>query len=243
MILSRLSGLDAAQSVEGLTAAFNSFKSSGITTAEILNKVVAVSQKFAVSERDIIEGLGRSASVADLAGVSFDELAALITAIQQKTSRGGAVIGNSLKTIFARIQDKTVLSDLQKMGIGVTDLANGKVLPALKILENLAAEMEGFDQIEQADISKKLGGIFQLDKLLAALKDLSSEASVTGGALKAAAEAGNSAYEKNIIYNTTLKDILNKVSVSAEQLGSTLGKIGLTDNLNFYRAVPLHEIV
>jgi TP901 family phage tail tape measure protein len=231
MILSRLSGLEAAQSVEGLTAAFNSFKSSGITTAEILNKVVAVSQKFAVSERDIIEGLGRSASVADLAGVSFDELAALITAIQQKTSRGGAVIGNSLKTIFARIQDKTVLSDLQKMGIGVTDLANGKVLPALKILENLAAEMEGFDQIEQADISKKLGGIFQLDKLLAALKDLSSEASVTGGALKASAEAGNSAYKKNILYNETLDSILNKVSVSAEQLGSTLGKIGVTDNL------------
>ena len=64
LILSRLSGLDAAQSVEGLTAAFNSFQKSGITTAEILNKVVAVSQKYAVSERDIIEGVKRSASVA-----------------------------------------------------------------------------------------------------------------------------------------------------------------------------------
>ena len=57
MILSRLSGLDAAKSVEGLTAAFNSFKSSGISTADILNNVVAAAQSFAVSEKDIIEGL------------------------------------------------------------------------------------------------------------------------------------------------------------------------------------------
>jgi TP901 family phage tail tape measure protein len=230
MILSRLSGLDATKSVEGLTAAFNSFKSSGISTADILNSVVAAAQNFAVSEKDIIEGLGRSASVADLAGVSFNELAAIITAIQEKTARGGAVIGNSLKTIFARIQDKAVLSDLQDMGIAVTTL-QGDVLPALKILENLAAQMGGFSQIEQADISKKLGGIYQLDKLLAALKDLSSESSVYREALKDIEIAGGSAYKKNAVLNETLASIINKVTVSAEQLGAKLGEIGLTDSL------------
>ena len=230
LILSRLSGLDAAQSVEGLTAAFNSFKSSGITTAEILNKVVAVSQEYAVSERDIIEGLKRSASVANLAGVSFEELAAVITAVQEKTARGGAVIGNAFKTIFSRIQDKAVLSDLQDMGVGVTDL-QGEVLPALKILESLAKKMEGFSQIEQADIAKKLGGVYQLDKLLAALSDLSDEASVTTGALEAMGEAGSKAYQKNAVLNQTLAALLNKVAVSAEQLGAKLGEIGVTDSL------------
>ena len=230
LILSRLSGLDAAQSVEGLTAAFNSFQKSGITTAEILNKVVAVSQKYAVSERDIIEGVKRSASVAQQAGVSFDELAAVITAVQQTTARGGAVIGNSFKTIFARIQRKDVLSDLQNMGVAVTDL-QGNVLPALRILENLAGQLNNFSQIEQANIAEKLGGVFQLDKLLSALKDLSSEASVTRGALKAAGEAGNSAYQKNIVLNQTLASLLNKVAVNAEQLGAKLGEIGVTDSL------------
>jgi TP901 family phage tail tape measure protein len=230
LILSRLSGLDATQSVEGLTAAFNSFKKSGITTAEILNKVVAASQKYAVSEKDIIEGLKRSASVANLAGVSFEELAAVITAVQEKTARGGAVIGNAFKTIFSRIQDKAVLSDLQDMGVGVTDL-QGEVLPALKILESLAKKMEGFSQIEQADIAKKLGGVYQLDKLLAALSDLSDEASVTTGALNAMEKAGSSAYQKNAVLNQTLAALLNKVAVSAEQLGAKLGEIGVTDSL------------
>lgn len=230
LILSRLSGLDAAQSVEGLTAAFNSFQKSGITTAEILNKVVAVSQKYAVSERDIIEGVKRSASVAQQAGVSFEELAAVITAVQQTTARGGAVIGNSFKTIFARIQRKDVLADLDNMGIKVTDL-QGNVLPALRVLENLAAKLNSFSQIEQADIAEKLGGVFQLDKLLAALKDISSEASVTSGALEVMGKAGNSAYQKNAVLNQTLAALLNKVAVSAEQLGAKLGEIGVTDSL------------
>jgi TP901 family phage tail tape measure protein len=230
LILSRLSGLDAAQSVEGLTAAFNSFQSSGITTAEILNKVVAVSQKFAVSEKDLIEGIKRSASVAQQAGVSFDELAALITAVQERTARGGAVIGNSFKTIFARIQRKDVLTDLQDLGVQVTDL-EGNILPALKVLQNLAGQLDNFSQIEQASIAEKLGGVFQLDKLLASLKDLSSESSVTAEALKEAAGAGNSAYEKNIILNTTLAALINKVAVNAEQLGAKLGEIGVTDSL------------
>jgi TP901 family phage tail tape measure protein len=230
MVLSRLSGLEAAKSVEGLTAAFNSFKSSGISTAEILNNVVAAAQAFAVSEKDIIEGLGRSASVANLAGVSFNELASIITAIQEKTARGGAVIGNSLKTIFARIQDKSALDDLRDMGIAVTNL-QGEVLPALKILENLAAKMDTFSQLEKADISKKLGGIYQLDKLLAALSDLSSESSVYRKTLEEIEIAGNSAYKKNAVLNETLASVINKVSVSAEQLGAKLGEIGVTDSL------------
>lgn len=231
LILSRLSGLDAAQSVEGLTAAFNSFKSSGITTAEILNKVVAAAQKYSVSEKDIIEGLKRSASVANLAGVSFEELAAVITAVQEKTARGGAVIGNAFKTIFSRIQDKGLLSDLDNMGVAVKDLATGEVLPALKILESLAKKMEGLSQIEKADIAEKVAGGYQLDKLLAALSDLSDKASVTTGALKEMGEAGNSAYKKNAILNQTLAALLNKVAVSAEQLGAKLGEIGVTDSL------------
>ena len=64
----------------------------------------------AVSERDLIEGIKRSASVANQAGVDFNELVGVITAVQQKTARGGAVIGNSFKTIFTRLQSFENLS-------------------------------------------------------------------------------------------------------------------------------------
>lgn len=230
LILSRLSGLDAQQSVEGLTAAFNSFKETGITTSQILNKLVVVSQKYSVSERDLIEGLKRSASVADQAGVSFDELVGIITTVQERTARGGAVIGNAFKTIFARIQDTGALQDLANLGIQITDL-EGKVLPATRILQNLGAEFNNLSQLEQADIAKKLGGVYQLSNLLAAVKDLSSEQSKYNDIVKLSAGATNEAYQKNAALNETLAALINKVSVSAQQLGATLGAIGITDNL------------
>ena len=54
----------------GLTAAINSFNREGVTSAEVLNKLSAAAVSAAVSERDLIEGIKRSGSVAIQAGVS-----------------------------------------------------------------------------------------------------------------------------------------------------------------------------
>ena len=78
MILSRLSGLGSAEAVSGLTAALNSFKKEGVTSEEVLNKLSAASIKAAVSERDLIEAIKRSGSVAQTAGVSLDELVGVV---------------------------------------------------------------------------------------------------------------------------------------------------------------------
>jgi TP901 family phage tail tape measure protein len=230
LILSRLSGLDATKSVEGLTAAYNSFQGAGETTATILNKLVVVSQKYAVSEKDLIEGVKRSASVADLAGVSFDQLLGVITAVQQKTARGGAVIGNSFKTIFARIQDKGVLTDLQDLGVEVVGTSK-EILPATQILGNLSKQFGQLSKIQQTDLAKKLGGIYQLDKLLAGLEDLSSANSVARESAELAATAQNQAYEKNLLLNQTLAEVINRVTINAQELGAKLGALGVTDSL------------
>ena len=136
MVLSRLSGLGAAEAVSGLTAAINSFKKAGLESSDILNKLSAAAASAAVSERDLIEGIKRSASVANQAGVEFNELVGVITAVQQKTARGGAVIGNSFKTIFTRLQSFKNLETLQDLGVDVTD-ASGKVKSATELIEQL----------------------------------------------------------------------------------------------------------
>jgi TP901 family phage tail tape measure protein len=230
LILTRLSGLDAEQSVSGLTAAVNAFKTTGITTSEVLNKLVNVSQKYSVSEKDLIEGLKRSSSVAKQAGVSFDELVGIITAVQERTSVGGAVIGNSFKTIFTRLQRTDTLDALKQLGVSVED-AQGKILPATKLLENLAVKIKDLDQIEIAQITEKVGGGFQIDKLLASLEDLGSKSSVAFEATELSLKSLDEAYKKNAAYNVTLDSLINKVTLSAQQLGATLGAIGVTDSL------------
>jgi len=230
LILTRLTGLDAAKSVDGLTAAFNAFSKAGLSTTQIVNKLAAVDQAFAVSSADLIEGFNRSAAVAQNAGVTFDELAGIITALQQETSRGGAVIGNALKTIFTRLQDTSTLNNLQNLGVAVQDL-QGNILPARQILQNLATDVEGLSQITKAGIFKDVAGTFQINQLISLVGDLNKENSIAAKATLESAGATNQAYVANEKLNQSLDAILNKVANTGKQLGSILGELGLTDNL------------
>jgi TP901 family phage tail tape measure protein len=231
MILARLSGLDAAQSVEGLTAAVNSFSKEGLTSSQVLNKISNAAAKYAVSERDLIEGFKRSASVAQQAGVSIDELGGIITAVQQKSARGGAVIGNSFKTIFTRIQRPESLKLLEEIGVKVLDL-KGNVVPATKLLEGLASKISGLNDVEVASITEKIGGGFQIAPLLSALDDYSSKTSVARAATEAFMSATNQAYERNTALNQTMAAAINEASVNLKEFANTLGEIGVTKGLS-----------
>jgi TP901 family phage tail tape measure protein len=230
MILSRLSGLDAASAVEGLTAAVNSFSKEGVTTSDVLNKISKTAAAFSVSERDLIEGFKRSASVAQQAGVSLDELGGIITAVQQKTARGGAVIGNAFKTIFTRIQRPDSLRALQDIGAEVTN-AQGGILPATKLIENLAGKIKGLNDIQVASITEKIGGGFQVGPLIAALDDITGKTSTFKEATEAMATAGSEAYKRNTALNQTLAASINAATVNLQELANTLGEIGVTDSL------------
>ena len=69
LTLTRITSLDAAEAVSGLTAAVNAFGKAGLTTTDIIDKLAAVDVKFAVSSEDLINGLERAGAVAIDAGV------------------------------------------------------------------------------------------------------------------------------------------------------------------------------
>ena len=229
MVLSRLSGLGAAESVSGLTAAINSFKKAGLESSEILNKLSAAAASAAVSERDLIEGIKRSASVANQASVEFDELVGVITAVQQKTARGGAVIGNSFKTIFTRLQSFKNLETLQDLGVDVTD-ASGKVKSATELIEQLGKATRDLPAAAVQDIGTQLVGRFQIAPFLAILDDYNSKTSIARDITKTAADATTEAYTRNEALNKTLAAAINETVVSAKELANTLGELGVTDN-------------
>ena len=64
MILTRLSGMDAAKSVATLTAAVNSFGQTALTTSELVNKLASVDAAFAVSTDDLANALARAGASA-----------------------------------------------------------------------------------------------------------------------------------------------------------------------------------
>ncbi len=222
LILTRLTGMGAEEAVSSLTAAVNSFNKAGITSAQVVNKMAKVDQAFAVSSDDLAKAISRVGSSAVDAGVSMDELLAITTAVQQRTARGGAVIGNAFKTIFTRIGRTDVQKKLAAIGVATRDM-QGAMLPATKVLENLADKFQTLTQTQQNQIAESVAGVFQVNILRATLGDLASKYGVYNRAVKESASATDEAYKKNEQLNKTLDALTNKTLANLTKAGSAIG--------------------
>lgn len=237
LILTRLSGMDAAEAVNALTAALNTFTKVGLDSTAIINKLANVDAAFAVSSEDLAKALGRVGSSAVSAGVNLDQLLAIVTTAQQKTARGGAVIGNSFKTIFTRIQRPRVIKELENLGIQVRGL-EGDTLPAIKVLTNLAKSFDSLTQSQRAQISELVGGVFQVNVLKAALSDLNREQGIYNRALGISVGSSDQAIRRNEELNQTLAAQFQKTMNTFKQAAAELGTLTLAPALeNIFGAV------
>jgi len=228
--LVRVAGIDSQKAVAGLTAAIKGFEDAGITVAQIGDKLAQVDTKFAVSTEDLINGLERASASARVAGVSFDELLAAVTTVQERTQRGGAVIGNAFKTIFARLGRTDTLQTLENLGISVLD-AEGNVRDAIPLFRELAAELDalGIRSTQAGEIIQKVAGVRQRDILINLVEDLNSEFSKFDQAIGVAENSIGSLDQKNKQLNQTLDALIKNLVTSGQQLASTLGNIGFLD--------------
>ena len=228
--LVRVAGIDSQKAVAGLTAAIKGFEGAGLTVAEIGDKLAEVDTKFAVSTEDLINGLERASASARVAGVSFDELLAAVTTVQERTQRGGAVIGNAFKTIFARLGRTDTLVALESLGISVLD-AQGNVRDAVPLFRELAKELDtlGLRSVEAGEIIQKVAGVRQRDILINLVEDLNSEFSKFDQAIGVAGNSIGALDSKNAQLNQTLDSLIKKLVTSGQELASVLGNIGFLD--------------
>ena len=228
--LVRVAGIDSEKAVAGLTAAIKGFEGAGLTVTQVADKLAEVDTKFAVSTDDLINGLTRASASARVAGVSFDELLGVITTVQERTQRGGAVIGNAFKTIFARLGRTDTLLQLQELGISVVD-TEGNVRGAIPIFKDLAKELNslGLKSEEAGDIIQKVAGVRQRDILINLVEDLNSSQSQFAKSLQVSAGAAGALDAKNTKLNETLESLINNLTVGGQKLASVLGELGFTD--------------
>lgn len=240
LVLARLSGQDVVSSVESITAALNSFNKSVLDSTTLINKLATVDAAFAVSTGDLSEALKRVGSAAQDAGVGIDELIALVTATQQTTARGGAVIGNSFKTIFTRVQRTDVLDQLEALGVAARDL-QGNTLPAIKVLQNLATTYDKLSDSQRSQVSELVGGVYQINILKASLGDLSKQYSNYNNALNISANATDAAIRRSEELNKTLSALANSTLQNLIRVGAKVGEnifgptargvLGITNNI------------
>jgi TP901 family phage tail tape measure protein len=224
LILVRLSGMKATDAVEAITAAMNSFAGAALDSSKFVSKLAAVDAAFAVSSKDLAEAVKRVGSSAQEAGLGMDELIAAVTAAQQITARGGAVIGNSFKTIFTRIQRPKVIQELENLGIAVKGLG-GTIKPAMGILQELAGVYDTLGASQRAQVAELIGGVFQVNVLKASLRDLGKEFSLYKNALDISNAATDEAARRNEELNKTVAASLNQTVASLTNFGSKIGQV------------------
>ena len=228
LILTRLTTLKTDEAVAALTATINGFQREALTSTEVINKLRAVETSFAVSSDDLASALARSASVAQGAGVSFDELLGTITAIKQRTGLGGATIGQGLKTVFTRLNLPTRVTELKNLGVEIDENANGfeklrQVSIAYKAAQN--ANNQGL----ATQIGVAAAGQFQISKLSAAFDDLSNAYSIADAAANSSANATNEANKANEQYNQTISGISKQIVANVGAIFTSVGERGTSD--------------
>ena len=155
---------------------------------------------------------------------NFEEFISVVTLAQERTARGGAVIGNSFKTIFTRLQRNETLRELEKLGVQVRK-QSGELLPAMKILTNYAKVYETLAPTVKASTAQMLAGVFQVNVLKAVLPELANEYGRYNQALTVANNTTNEATERMKELTSTTSGMLNKTMVNLTKFASEVGNL------------------
>ena len=231
LILTRLTGMKATESVKSLTAAMNTFKGEVHDSTVLVSKFAAVDVKFAVSAEDFAQAIARAGASARDAGVDINELIGVVAAVQERTARGGAVIGNAFKTIFTRLRRSSTLQQLEDIGIAVRDV-KGSTLPAMKILDQLAKRYSTLTDAQQSYVAQNVAGVFQINMLKAAMADLGQANSVTAQATEIASKATDESSQKNEQLRNTMAALATETGVAIQELAKKIGDIALAPGIN-----------
>jgi len=96
MMMSKLAAMDSADATEKLTAIMNGFNFEASQAQHVLDVLITLDNNYATSTNEIASAMQRSSNSAQLAGVSFEQLASYITIISATTRKSSESIGESL---------------------------------------------------------------------------------------------------------------------------------------------------
>lgn len=229
MMLSKLGQIQSADASKYLTSALNGYKKSASEAIDIVDKLTAVDMQSASDAGGLAESMSKTASAADMAGVSMDKLIGMIASVKEVTQDSDESVGNMFKSVFSRMNQikagKFVDSDtgeslndtekvLNKVGIAMRD-TNNQFISSEKIMDEVGAKWSSFDSTTQRAVATAMAGTYQYNKLIALFNNYSKALDYT----KTSAESAGTAIEKfNSSYKESLEAKTNSLQASFESM-------------------------
>ena len=117
------------------------------------------------------------------------------------------------------------------MGIAVRDI-RGNTMPALTVLKNLSDSYNDLGASTKAAVAEQVGGVFQINVLKAALKDLNKENSLYSQATRISSQATDQAQRKNEQLQKTISALAAQTSLTLQELASNIGDLTLAPGIS-----------
>lgn len=188
VILSKVGQLDTSQASEFLTSSANGYKVAVDDVEGIIDKLSSVDLAAAYDAGQLAEAMSKTATSADLAGVSMDRLIAMIATVGETTQKSASTVGNSFQTIFSRMRDikagnlssigedgtiedlSQVETTLEALGIKLRS-SDGEFRNFQTVLDEVATSWNNWSSVQQAAVSKAFAGTRQQENFLVMMEN------------------------------------------------------------------------
>lgn len=181
--MANAAGESASKVSDQLTAVWNNFYDGSKSLEYYADVMTKLGAYTASSTDEISEGVQKFASVANTIGLSYEYATSALATLTAKTRESADTVGNSLKTLFARIQGLTLgetLEDgtdlnkystaLKKAGIDIKD-QNGELKEMNVILDEMMDKWDTLNRDGQVALAQTVGGVRQYTQLINLMKN------------------------------------------------------------------------
>lgn len=242
--MANAAGESASKISDQLTAVWNNFY-DGSKSLEYYTDVMTKLGAYTASSTDeISEGIQKFASVANTIGLSYEYATSALATLTAKTRESANTVGNSLKTLFARIQGLTLgetLEDgtdlnkyskaLEKVGISIKD-QQGELKDMNTILDEMMNKWDSLSRAEQVALAQTVGGVRQYTQLVNLMENKDYFKELVG----VAKNSEGTLQEQADIYAESWEASKKRVQASLEEIYKQLVNdkffIGLNDTLS-----------
>lgn len=220
--LSLISGQSLADSAKGINGIMSAFGLNTTQAAQAIDKLIGLEEKSGVSLETMLLGFEKAGVKAHQSGISIDQLAGYIIAINQQSRQSGELIGSQLSSMFVRLGTTAVATAeaISKVPfyLDETGKATSTHTPILRnlndIITELAASWKTLTTAQQDALAKALGGNLRQTAIISLFNNF-------GNALKATDESSKGLVDSQRAVGEILDTTANKV----KQLQGAWGKL------------------
>ncbi len=179
-----LADIEAAQATNLLLSMINGFKLEIEEVMPAVDKLIQLDSELATSVEEMATAMQYSANSAQLAGISYDELASYIATVSSITRQSAQRIGNAFKSIFTRMQRVRAGFEFDEMGESINEVeqvlarhnvtlrdAVDQFRPMGDVLNEIAERWDDLTNAQQQQIAGAIAGYYQTENFITLMEN------------------------------------------------------------------------